>query len=101
MRSIYSRRPTSTSARTPPTAGRTVQRGCEPKAIDPLHGEQEDDSSALDIGRIQSGFNDGAHWGRSVKGETALFAAQVGRGFRSKRPPGAAQAEHDRQPDRA
>src|SRR6516164_8827419 len=40
MRSIYSRRPTSMP--TWASADRTVQRGCEPSAINPLQGEKRE-----------------------------------------------------------
>src|ERR1700693_4586376 len=53
-----------------PTAGRTVQRGCEPKAIGPLQREREADSSRPDIGTSRRYFNDhlpGAPGGYSLR----------------------------------
>src|SRR6516164_4667063 len=58
MRSIYSRRPTSMP--TWASADRTVQRGCEPSAINPLQGEKRERGRFLvarDIGTKRDLFN--------------------------------------------
>src|SRR4029077_8397035 len=55
---MYSRRPTSMP--TTVSAGRVVQRGCEPSAINPLQGEKRERGRflvACDIGTKRDLFN--------------------------------------------
>src|SRR5438552_2552989 len=58
---MYSRRPTSMPTRV--SAGRVVQRGCEPSAINPLQGEKRERGRflvACDIGTKRDLFNKAA-----------------------------------------
>src|SRR2546423_626500 len=84
------------SAWAPVAAGRTVQRGCEPRAMEPPSKETcEDNSSCLDIGITPGLFNDAPGGGRAEGG--ALLVAQIRGGLGAERPPGAGEAEHHRQ----
>src|SRR5215468_7943780 len=97
---MYSRRPTSMP--TWASADRTVQRGCEPKAINPLQGEKRERGRFLvrcDIGTKRDLFNNRAHLLlRATGGEAErLFVAQIGCGFGAERTPGAGKAERQGQ----
>src|SRR2546421_11306277 len=62
------------SAWAPVAAGRTVQRGCEPRAMEPPSKETcEDNSSRLDIGITPGLFNDAPGVGMA-DGEALLVA---------------------------
>src|SRR6516162_1172751 len=72
---MYSRRPTSMP--TWASAGRTVQRGCEPRAINPLQGETRERGRFLvarDIGTKRDLFNKDRTCSLLIR---AIFAARL------------------------
>src|SRR5262245_11761689 len=102
---MYSRRPASMP--TTVSAGRVVQRGCEPRAINPLQREKRERGRflvACDIGTKRERFNDPqiALLPRNVQLLSAakLLVAQVGCSLGAERSPGAGKAERKGQQGR-
>src|SRR6516165_2777507 len=83
------------------SAGRTVQRGCEPRAINPLQREKRERGRFLvarDIGTKRDLFNKALTGLRPLV--EASLVAQVGAGLGAERAPGSGEAEHQCQCDR-
>src|SRR6266478_1199172 len=98
---MYSRRPTSMPTRV--SAGRVVQRGCEPRAINPLQGEKRERGRFLvtgDIGTKRDLFNDpqmALPPAAQPLSPAKLLVAQIGSSLGAERSPGAGKAERQGQ----
>src|SRR3954465_7994067 len=98
---MYSRKPASMP--TTVSAGRVVQRGCEPRAINPLQGEKRERGRflvACDIGTKQDLFNNPQmpyHPDAQPRSPAKLFVAQIGCSLSAERSPGAGKAERQGQ----
>src|SRR5467141_643091 len=101
---MYSRRPASMP--TTVSAGRVVQRGCEPNAINPLQGEKRERGRflvACDIGTKRDLFNNPrwpSHPDAQPLSSAKLLVAQVGRSLGAERSPGPDKAERQGQQGR-
>src|SRR4029077_929623 len=98
---MYSRRPTSMP--TTVSAGRVVQRGCEPSAINPLQGEKRERGRflvACDIGTKRDLFNDpqmALPPATRPLSPAKLLVAQIGSGLGAERSPSPGKAQHQGQ----
>src|SRR5258708_33179015 len=95
---MYSRRPASMP--TTVSAGRVVQRGCEPSAINPLQGEKRERGRFLvtrDIGTKRDLFNNpqmALPPAAQPLSPAKLLVAQIGSTLGAERSPGSGKA-HD------
>src|SRR6266446_6627056 len=98
---MYSRRPASTPTKV--SAGRVVQRGCEPKAINPLQGEKRERGRFLvtrDIGTKRDLFNNpqmALPPAAQPLSPAKLLVAQIGSSLGAERSPGPGKAQHQGQ----
>src|ERR1700745_2723096 len=101
---MYSRRPTSMP--TTVSAGRVVQRGCEPRAINPLQGEKRERGRFLAPAILAQNeiFSITRRWPSYPDAKplspAKLFVAQVGCSLGAERSPGAGKAEGQSQQGR-